>query len=290
MYFYTDILIYILWSFLLIVTIMSAVIVKISYLFYWYELAMTQPKLIQVRFRPARLKRAITLLTGEFAATCISWLLYPLGWLPIATLCLRKHPEQTIVLLHGLFQNRACCFWLQFRLALHGYRVITLTMPPWKQAESLTEQLDQTLSRLRQDKKTQRVDLIGHSMGGIIARNYIQRRGGATKVRNCITLGTPHSGSKLSSLAFTKLARTLIPNSALLSQLNREPWPEKLPFTAIYSATDNLVLPTESGRCSKANNIIISHCGHMLLLYHPTVFNHLLDTLNAMPVDTAQQD
>ena len=280
MLFYTDIFIYTIWTFFIFVFLLSAGIVTSSYLFYWYELAIIQPKLIKVRFRPARVKRAITLLSSEFAATLVSWLLYPLGWLPISTLCLRKQPLQTIVLLHGLFQNRACCFWLQLRLALHGYRVITLTMLPWKQVESLTEQLDQTLSRLRQDKNIQHVDLIGHSMGGIIARNYIQRRGGAPNIRSCITLGTPHSGSRLSSLAFTKLARTLIPNSSLLSQLNRTAWPENLPFTAIYSATDNLVLPTNSGHCSKANNILIPYCGHMSLLYDPTVFNHLLSTVS----------
>ncbi|MEA3464777.1 MAG: alpha/beta hydrolase [Thermodesulfobacteriota bacterium] len=280
MFYFTDILNYTFWAFVILIALMSACIVKISYLFYWYELATIQPKLIKVRFRPARLKKAIALLASEFMATYVSWLLYPIGWLPISTLCLRKQPSQTIVLLHGLFQNRACCFWLQLRLALHGHRVITLTMPPWKQVESLSEQLDQTISRLRQNKNIQRIDLISHSMGGIIARNYIQRRGGAANIRTCITLGTPHSGSKMSSLAFTKLARTLIPNNTLLNQLNQKKWPENLPFTAIYSVTDNLVLPTDSGHCSKANNIIIPLCGHMLLLYHPAVFNHLLVALN----------
>ena len=39
------------------------------------------------------------------------------------------------------------------------------------------------------------VDVIGHSMGGIVARIYIQELGGAAKVRRLVTLGTPHSGS-----------------------------------------------------------------------------------------------
>lgn len=265
---------------ILLTFLVSSSIVFISYLFYWYELANSQPKLIKIRFRSSRIIRALFLLSSEVIALFTSWIIYPIGWLPASTLCFRKQPQQTIILLHGLYQNRACFYWLQLRLALHGHRVVNLTMPPWRDLESLTEQLDQTISQLRQIKHIQRVTLIGHSFGGLIARNYIQRRGGSSHVEQCFTLGTPHFGSKLTPFAMTALALALVPRNALLNQLNQAPWPEEIPFTSIYSSTDSLVLPTKSGQHPLAKNILVTPCGHMSLLYHPKVFNEILTALH----------
>src|ERR1700730_4789674 len=40
-----------------------------------------------------------------------------------------------------------------------------------------------------------KVDIVAHSMGGLIARIYIQSLGGDSRVENLIMLGTPHLGS-----------------------------------------------------------------------------------------------
>lgn len=272
---YLDIFLQLLSNIATVAALAMAGFVTLSYLFFWYELANRRRQIVKLRFKLTRLGAAVSLLVGEFSANLVSWLFYPLGWLPFSTACFEKNPRQTVVLLHGLYQNRACCYWLQLRLAVHGYRVVTINLPPWKDLESLTEKLDQTLARLRQELAIQQVDIIGHSMGGIIARNYIQRRGGAPYIRSCITLGTPHFGSRLAVFAITSLAQTLIPRSPLLSQLNRSHWPPNVALHSIYSATDNLLLPTRSGQSPLARNYRIGHCGHMLLLYHPHVFNRI---------------
>lgn len=41
----------------------------------------------------------------------------------------------------------------------------------------------------------QDVDIVAHSMGGLVARLYIQELGGAPRVKRLITMGTPHLGS-----------------------------------------------------------------------------------------------
>jgi triacylglycerol esterase/lipase EstA (alpha/beta hydrolase family) len=38
------------------------------------------------------------------------------------------------------------------------------------------------------------VTVVGHSMGGLVARAYLAKHGGA-KVRRVVTIGTPHHGS-----------------------------------------------------------------------------------------------
>src|SRR5262249_39681906 len=42
---------------------------------------------------------------------------------------------------------------------------------------------------------TDKVDIVAHSMGGIIARIYIQMFGGERQVQNFVMMGTPHLGS-----------------------------------------------------------------------------------------------
>ena len=41
----------------------------------------------------------------------------------------------------------------------------------------------------------QRIDVLAHSMGGLVSRWWIEREGGAAAVRRLVTCGTPHGGS-----------------------------------------------------------------------------------------------
>ena len=40
----------------------------------------------------------------------------------------------------------------------------------------------------------ERIHIIGHSLGGLIARYYVTRLGGDARVHTLVTLGTPHDG------------------------------------------------------------------------------------------------
>jgi len=122
--------------------------------------------------------------------------------------------------LHGLFHNRACWLLVLLGLRLNGVRSLyTINLPPWKGVESLTERLAKKVDELRLASGCDRVHLVGHSMGGIIARNYLQIRGGAAKVDRCILIATPNQGSRLAALALSPLAKALIPGSKLIKRL-----------------------------------------------------------------------
>jgi pimeloyl-ACP methyl ester carboxylesterase len=49
--------------------------------------------------------------------------------------------------------------------------------------------------RIDQEFGGETVDIIAHSFGGLVARYYIQNLGGENRVRQLITMGTPHRGS-----------------------------------------------------------------------------------------------
>ena len=55
--------------------------------------------------------------------------------------------------------------------------------------------------------------LIGHSLGGLIARYYVQCLGGDERVHTLVTLGTPHGGTATAYLRARPAGRQLRPGS-----------------------------------------------------------------------------
>jgi pimeloyl-ACP methyl ester carboxylesterase len=62
-------------------------------------------------------------------------------------------------------------------------------------ARLLKKLIDQKLSRWQEIHPGAKVILIAHSMGGIVARYYLEHLGGAEHCKALITLGTPYRGS-----------------------------------------------------------------------------------------------
>jgi triacylglycerol lipase len=247
-----------------------ALIVLMSYTVAWYERANSRPDLIDRRFTAHGVCIAIWLLILETACLLLTILLRPIGWLQPQLPSAESDAPPPVILLHGLFQNRGCLFWLQYRLRAAGYRqIISINTPPWRDMETLTESLAKKVDELCIKLKVGKVILVGHSMGGMIARNYVQNRGGAVYVRGMITLGTPHHGSKLAPFALSPMGKSLLPGSAFLRQLNSVAWPQQTKAVTIYTRYDNIVLPAESGKMDGAKAVELDGMGHNALLFHP---------------------
>jgi len=255
-------------------------VVLLSYAFVWYECANREPQLLENRFAPDRLARAAWLILLETACLLLTVLQHPLGWFPARDLPPEENSETPVLLLHGLFHNRACWHWTRYRLRQRGRRyVYAINLPPWHDVENLTERVDRKVDELRHASGADKVHLVGHSMGGVIARNYLQLRGGATKVASCTLIAAPNHGSRLAPFALTPLGRLLLPGSEFLHRLAAAPLPPEVRVTSIYSRHDNMVLPWDAARLEGADNHEFSGMGHMTVLYHPEVFAALLVAL-----------
>lgn len=246
----------------------------ISGAFAWTIHANRNPALLEERFTPSSLKLAAKLVLVESLCLFITLLAHPLGWRQEKGVRHRPpgaRPAGTPVLvLHGLFHNRLSCWWLCRFLrprCLGG--VYAVNIPVWGDIEEATDVLAERINELRIALGVEKVHLVGHSMGGIIARHYLQRPGAAAKVSACVTLGTPHGGSMLAPLAVSPLGRLLVPNSPFLRELAQTPPPPGVRFSAVYSRHDNLVVPCFSARLEEGRNIELSGMMHCALLYHP---------------------
>ncbi|MBX9393637.1 lipase [Streptomyces sp. TRM72054] len=128
--------------------------------------------------------------------------------------------------------------------------------------------------------------VIGYSLGGLIARYYVQRLGGDAYVPLVITLATPHGGTATALLAPAHpLLRQLRPGSELLTEL-AEPAPGcRTRFVAFHSDLDEAVIPAARGRIDhpdlKARNVLVPGVGHLTLPLHRPVIAEMRALLAA---------
>lgn len=264
---------------LIFLAFLVGVVVLFSYTIAWCEAANRDPQLMNERFHSTNLIFAVRLMAMEFFFLLATVLAHPFGWIPISR---RARGQGTpVLLLHGLFHNRSCWWYFKYRLRqTRTNPVYTMTLNYFRRdIEPLTEAVAKKIDRIRLEHGIERIDLIGHSMGGLIARNLIQIREGHDKIRHCLCLGTPHQGSRLAPLAVTPLGRDLIPTADFPRRLAAATIPEDVHFGSVFSRHDNLVLPFDSGHMAGVRNIEISGVGHSTLLYHRRSFDAVLKLL-----------
>jgi pimeloyl-ACP methyl ester carboxylesterase len=190
-----------------------------------------------------------------------------------------------VLLVHGLIDNRSVFSVMQRSLRRRGFAHVGT----WNYSPLLTDvargaaDLGTHIERVCEQTGYDRLHVVGHSLGGLIARFHIQRQGGDCRVESLVTVGTPHHGSVLAHVGPTPLIRQLRPGSPVLREL-AEPAPDcRTPITAIYSDLDQMVLPTTSGRCDhpdlRTRNVLMRGVGHMSLPRHRGVVDEVAVTL-----------
>lgn len=266
---------------LLLLSVLCAAfwVVSISCAIAWYEYANRDPQLLENRFLGDRFWLAARLLAVETGSVLLTVCAYPFGWLP------QRPPSPTVttirpvILLHGLFHNRACWFLLKQRLEQCGFTVVSETLPPWEEIDSLAARLDKLVEETCITYDVDKVHLVGHSMGGMLARYYVQMKGGERRVERCILLATPNRGSKLAPFAISPLGALLMPGSEFLRELEATPIPAGVRMISIYSHHDNLVVPSESAHLPGVDNIELEWLGHTSLLLHEESMSAVVSSL-----------
>ncbi len=174
-----------------------------------------------------------------------------------------------IVLVHGMLDNRAVFTVLRRQLRRRGFdRVVTVNYSPLtNDIRAAAVELGAEIEALVATTGYERVHVVGHSLGGLIARYYVQRLGGDARVHTLVTLGTPHRGSELARLLPVRLGRQLSPGSSLYRELDARARGLRTRFVAYWSDLDQVVVPHVHGRLDHpdlaARNVCVAGAGHM---------------------------
>lgn len=250
----------------------------VSLAFLWHDKANRKPALIEQRFSLHSLWLTTKLFCAEFILLLVTILTRPLSWLPEEA----YHPSDRppVILLHGLFQDRSCWFWLKHQLRHSGFHALySMSLPPWRDIETLTEEVARRIDTIRHRHQVAEVIIVAHSMGGLIARNYLQYRGGSGKVSQLVMLGTPHSGTTLAPFSVWPLGKHAMPGSPLLQRLAERSIPETTRVTSIATTSDNIILPADSAIIDGYHSITLNGVGHLGLLFAPSATSATLQAL-----------
>ncbi|BBA99626.1 putative lipase [Actinacidiphila reveromycinica] len=188
----------------------------------------------------------------------------------------RAHPP--VLLLHGFVDNRSAFTLLRRSLLRHGWtRVQALNYSPLTgDIRTAAAMLGPHIERVCAESGHARVDIVGHSLGGLVARYHVQCLGGDARVRTVVTLGTPHSGTRaVPALAPHPLARQMRPGSPVLEELAAPAPGCRTRFAAFWSDLDEFMIPTGSARLEHPDlsvaNIRVRGIGHLALPVHGSV-------------------
>ena len=213
-----------------------------------------------------------------------------------------------VVLVHGTFGNASNFSSLSPRLASAGYCVFALnygcqnaqqvicgTAPIEDSAAQLSAFVDQVLSATRAAK----VDIVGHSQGGMMPRYYLRFLNGAARVDRLVGLAPSNHGTTVDGLQ--NLAAALagavdcdacvqqLAGSAFLAKLNAGG--DTLPgvrYTVIETRFDEVVTPFASAFLSGpavTNVLLQSSCpfdltGHVSIVLDPNAIGWVQTALN----------
>ncbi len=184
------------------------------------------------------------------------------------------HP---IVLVHGLAGHPGNFMALRQYLAVKGRkRVYAIDFGSAENLDLMANLLRDFLAAVVERNELDddaRIDVIAHSMGGLVTRLAVEEPATASRVGTVITMASPHSGTYTARLGATTPTTELRPESPVVKRLARQlPWDEhpELPrLVALWSASDLIVLPGEGGQVPGAENIELPGYTHYSYFLNP---------------------
>jgi triacylglycerol lipase len=173
-----------------------------------------------------------------------------------------------VVLVHGIGDTtllfRHMIPWLQRK----GLQVHALNLIPNNGDAGLDELAEQLAIYISSRfPAEQAIDLVGFSMGGLVARYYLQRLNGLERVQKLITIASPHHGTWAAFLRGNPGARQLRPGSHFLEDLNRDAaMLNRIRVVSIWTPFDLMIIPARSSEWGVGRSIRVNVAAHPLMV------------------------
>lgn len=132
---------------------------------------------------------------------------------------------KTVILLHGLHMHSWSMFYLiKYFKKQPDTKVISFGYKSTLYTEKVLDRLDEVVKKI---PKGSEVFFVGHSMGGLVAKNYLCRNQPDINA-TLITLGTPHNGSRVGTKLINSSFKFFMGKSGASGILKKDwNWPKK---------------------------------------------------------------
>jgi pimeloyl-ACP methyl ester carboxylesterase len=171
-----------------------------------------------------------------------------------------------VVLVHGFLATAGVLRPLRDAIERDtGAGIATFTHVPGVTIDELGGLVGEIVAKLA---AAERIHLVGHSIGGLAVRFFVQELGGDPRVKGTVSIASPFSGARRAWLLPGKLGRQLEADSPFLERLRvglaRDTSVPHLSIAGSHDATvPHGALPPGAPR------LLVPGCGHNAVLYHP---------------------
>lgn len=190
-----------------------------------------------------------------------------------------------IILVHGVVDNRSVFSILRRTLRRRGFDTMVSVnySPLTDDIRRVAHRLAYVVADVTAATGYEQVHLVGHSMGGLIARYYVQRLGGSAHVHTVVTLGSPHAGTQPARLVPHPVFRQMRPGSSIIREFDQPAPGCATRFLAVWSDLDQVIVPKRNARLIhpdlNARNVFVRGVGHMSLPVDRRVRHEIYTTL-----------
>jgi pimeloyl-ACP methyl ester carboxylesterase len=201
-----------------------------------------------------------------------------------------------VLLVHGMVDNRSIFTLLSRSLRRCGFsQVRTVNYSVFtSDIRAAAQSLGQAVDRICVETGYDRVHVVAHSLGGVVARYHVQRQGGDARVHTLVTLGAPHGGTGAAKVLPLRLCRQLRPDSDVIAELAEPAAACRTRFLAVWSDLDQLIYPKPNARIEHpdltAANVLVRGVGHMSLPANPQVARAVTRALVHLDPDGTRAD
>jgi triacylglycerol esterase/lipase EstA (alpha/beta hydrolase family) len=133
------------------------------------------------------------------------------------------------------------------------------------------------VNRVKAQTGASQVDIVNHSMGGLVTGWYVNELGGQSSVRHVASIaGANHGTTSAASCAVFVTCQQMLPGSAfILAYTTPDETPGNTSYATWYSATDGIIIPFTSTILNGARNNLVVGEDHIGFLTNTTVMGQI---------------
>ena len=171
--------------------------------------------------------------------------------------------DDVVVVMHGLFASAGVLRPLRAHLEKSRLRTASVSYPPGRTVRQAAALVVALLAELPADV---RIHLVGHSMGGVVAR-FVAITAADPRIVQTIALATPFAGIRGARLASIAGTADLEPGSELLRQLRVSMPSRSIPHLSIMAGSDVYMSSPVAHALPDGEVIVLADLGHNSLLF-----------------------
>lgn len=195
--------------------------------------------------------------------------------------CGRVQGDRVVVFVHGFLAAGPVFDPMRLHVEKQtGLPTIDFTYSPLAGFDRITRGLSVHVERVVPHGAT--VSVVGHSLGGLVARWWVQEMGGHRRVDRVVTIATPHAGTHNARGKPGSVAAALRPGSPVIERLTRGRPSVTAPHTTIVAGCDRMCTPPESAaQLAGADVHWFDDLGHNEILYDDRVLALVAEALGS---------